>query len=433
MLRSLLGELPPPPDGKTGWPWTEEGRIPSNEDVRWPKISIVTPSYNQAPFLEETIRSVLLQGYPNLEYIIIDGGSTDGSVEIIRKYEKWLAYWVSEPDQGQSNAINKGWRRATGEICAWLNSDDVYLPGALKNVARSFIEYPEKELLYGDLLYIDQKSTISGYLRAPDFSLERLVYENYIPQPTTFLKRAALERVGYLNEDLHFCMDYDLWLRIAANRRSFYLPRTLAAFRFHPQSKTTTQFVRMTVEMADVAERFMREIGSEWQLDWETVLPDLSAHPFWKAGCALWFSGEVEQAERYLTVALRLPLTSSNTEVAALSLAQIYIKCCCGMGAVDKVKQLVETFPPLKSLERLAISWIYFLLAQELGHVARRQVLRAFLQAPSKNLLKAVMYSIMRDVWGGNHHNVMRRFRKASAKTPVGFPLSDVCRDGALI
>src|SRR5262245_43472888 len=126
-----LAELPPPPSAKTGWPWTEESRRLSNrttEDRAWPRISVVTPSFNQGKFIEETIRSILLQGYPNLEYIVIDGGSTDNSLEVIKRYSPWLSYWVSEKDRWQSHAINKGMSHATGDIVAWLNSDDLYLP-----------------------------------------------------------------------------------------------------------------------------------------------------------------------------------------------------------------------------------------------------------------------------------------------------------------
>src|SRR5215207_3259660 len=135
-----LKNLPPPPEGKTGWPWTEEAATPAEAPPRgraWPRISVVTPSLNQAEFLEQTIRSVLLQGYPNLEYIVMDGGSRDGSLAVIEKYAPLLTHWESRPDRGQGHAINKGWRQCTGEILCWLNSDDLYLPGALRVVSET--------------------------------------------------------------------------------------------------------------------------------------------------------------------------------------------------------------------------------------------------------------------------------------------------------
>src|SRR5215831_12852093 len=158
-----LSELPAPPSGKTGWPWTEEGqRLPDQmpDGCPWPLISVVTPSLNQGKFIEETIRSVLLQGYPELDYIIIDGGSTDGSVEVIKKYEPWLTYWVSEPDRGQSHAINKGWQRACGEIVAWLNSDDTYNRGALRCAVEAFRYNTAVGMVYSDMNYIDVSSNV---------------------------------------------------------------------------------------------------------------------------------------------------------------------------------------------------------------------------------------------------------------------------------
>lgn len=154
--------FPTSPYGKTGWPWTEGSdllpdRMPDGSD--WPKISIVTPSFNQAQYLEETIRSVLMQGYPNLEYMIIDGGSTDGSIEIIKKYEPWLAYWVSEPDCGQSHAINKGWKRSGGDLLAWLNSDDFLARNALETVAIQYsaCEKGKVGFIHGKAIVIDEE------------------------------------------------------------------------------------------------------------------------------------------------------------------------------------------------------------------------------------------------------------------------------------
>lgn len=204
-----------------------------------PTISIVTPSYNQAAFLEQTILSVLNQGYPNLEYIIMDGGSTDGSVDIIRKYADRLAYWVSEPDQGQADAINKGWQRSHGEIVAWLNSDDTYEPGALQAATECFVARPDVYLVYGDMNFVDDEGNVFERFHAPDFDLRTFIGDScYIRQPTTLFRRAALEQVGTLDTRLHYAMDYDLFIRICARFPVQRLPHIMANFRYHPASKT---------------------------------------------------------------------------------------------------------------------------------------------------------------------------------------------------
>ena len=149
-----LEELPPSPPGKTGWPWTQGSKTLGNampDGNSWPKISIVTPSFNQGKYIEETIRSVLLQGYPDIEYIVIDGGSMDASLDIIKKYERWLTYWVSEPDKGQSHAINKGFAKSSGEIYAYINSDDFYCPSAFGTVAPMFEKMVSLTLLLGNV------------------------------------------------------------------------------------------------------------------------------------------------------------------------------------------------------------------------------------------------------------------------------------------
>jgi len=237
-----LSELPPPPPGKTGWPWTEESpQLPDTmPDGRpWPRVSIVTPSYNQGQFIEETIRSVLLQGYPDLEYIIIDGGSTDGSVDIIRKYEKWLAYWVSEPDRGQSHAINKGILQATGDILFWLNSDDMCLPGAFHAAVIAF-EHPSKPLLVtGQALVIDEAGNECGKLISRFTSWEDYAtrQQGVVRQAATFFKREILLEVGLLNESLHYSMDRDLFLRLTRKYHPHIIETYLAAFRRHGAGK----------------------------------------------------------------------------------------------------------------------------------------------------------------------------------------------------
>lgn len=207
--------------------------------MQTPKITIVTPSYNQGHFIEETITSVLGQNYPNLEYIIMDGGSKDNTVDIIRKYEKHISYWVSEKDSGQSDAINKGFRMATGDIVAWLNSDDILLPGALHRVAEA-LTTGGYDLVNGQTVVIDEKSNIltSHFtLKQKKFYAKRGIY--YVNQPAMFWKRSILEKVGYLKEEFHCEMDKELLIRIfEKDYKIGVLGQILAGFRIHGQSKT---------------------------------------------------------------------------------------------------------------------------------------------------------------------------------------------------
>lgn len=207
-----------------------------------PLVSIVTPSYNQAQFLEATICSVLEQDYPLIEYFIIDGGSTDGSVDIIRNYEDRLAYWVSENDHGQSDAINKGWKIATGEICAYLNSDDNLEPGALRVVAEAFQSNPHAGIVYGNWYYIDEFSQKIGIGRGAQADFKRLLRNGqgpYIAQPASFFRTNLVRQVGLLDEMLHLSMDYDLLLRLARESEIVYVPRVLASFRIHASAKSS--------------------------------------------------------------------------------------------------------------------------------------------------------------------------------------------------
>jgi len=240
-----LSELPPPPPGRTGWPWTDESsQLPDAmpDGHPWPRVSIVTPSYNQGQFIEETIRSVLLQGYPNLEYIVIDGGSMDDSVEIIRKYEPWLAYWVSEPDNGQAHAINKGFQRATGEILAWLNSDDRYRPGALVRIAHFFSTRPNVIFGNGDVNYIDAEGRFLERIyaiRPNRFLTANLGFHGW-PQQGCFWRRWAYEKAGGMDDSLRFCMDRDLFIRLVAIGPSARIAGPpLADFRMHDSAKSS--------------------------------------------------------------------------------------------------------------------------------------------------------------------------------------------------
>jgi glycosyltransferase involved in cell wall biosynthesis len=264
-----------PPIGKVGWPWTEESQQLSDKmpgGSNWPRISIVTPSLNQGQFIEETIRSVLLQGYPNLEYIIIDGGSTDNTLEIIQKYEKWLYYWVSEPDKGQSDAINKGFSIATGEIVAWLNSDDFYNIKAVGKVAKHFAMNKHCHLLCGDCIFIGEdgdriKNFKSRFAQIRDTSssykkvLKKLFFgNNYVYQPSAFMRSSVFSEIGYLKVSLHYAMDLDLWLRIIKTHQLTYLPVSLSCFRFQPRSKTTTKGLLFWYEKLFIASTYSPEL-----------------------------------------------------------------------------------------------------------------------------------------------------------------------------
>lgn len=200
-------------------------------------VSIVTPSFNQAPYLEQTLRSVLDQDYPSLEYIVVDGASTDGSVDILKKYTDRLAWWVSEKDSGQGEAINKGLARANGEIIAWLNSDDYFLPDTISSVVRIFEENPDVILIYGDMLAVDERGQTTNILKYSQLSLEDLLCFQIIGQPAVFFRRDAYEKAGGLDTTFHFLLDHHLWIRLAQQGRILHVPAVWAAARYHAQAK----------------------------------------------------------------------------------------------------------------------------------------------------------------------------------------------------
>jgi glycosyltransferase involved in cell wall biosynthesis len=249
---SRLAELSPAPAGKTGWPWDtetvlDEGHVASST----PRVTIVTPSYNQAEFLEETLRSVLLQNYPNLEYIVMDGGSTDGSVDILRKYAQHLAYWTSEKDGGASDAIAKGFQRATGSILAYLNSDDPYMPGAIHAVVRAFEEQPPCDVVFGNTYWTDPKGNILAERRQTPFWAASYLYGGTdMQQPSTFWKREVYVKAGGMDPDFLTAFDTDLFFRFIACEAKFrHLKRFLSCFRIHPESKSSTLIERRTQEL----------------------------------------------------------------------------------------------------------------------------------------------------------------------------------------
>jgi len=253
-------ELPPPPAGLRGWPWTASPAPAavqtSGPEISWPRITVVTPSYNQGPYLEATLRSVLLQEYPNLEYWVMDGGSTDQSVSILRRYDACLSGWVSAPDRGQSHAINQGFGRATGQVLGLLNSDDTYEPGALLRIGRAFAAQPQAALIFGQAYQISRTGRRIGQASAREFDRRWLLEQgNSIPQPSAFFSRAACQAAGPLDETLHFAMDYDLWFRLIAHGPARFLPEFLSNQRIYPEAKTSAGDHRHYREVRQVIER----------------------------------------------------------------------------------------------------------------------------------------------------------------------------------
>ncbi|MCB8976637.1 MAG: glycosyltransferase [Ardenticatenaceae bacterium] len=254
-MDSTLAHLPQPPAGKTGWPWTQESSTQSTPAAmanEWPRISIVTPSYNQGDYIEATIRSVLLQNYPNLEYFIMDGGSDDQTVDIIRRYEPWVTQWVSEPDRGQSHAINKGLDQGTGVIFAWLNSDDMLLPDALWRVAEAYQKYPQAAAWAGTCHLIRPNGRIIKSEVPRGLTREGLAdwfYGGFFFQPSCFFSARAWQAIHGVDESLNFAMDVDLAIRLAEQGEYVKLPDALSAAIIHDEAKTQALRPEMHAEI----------------------------------------------------------------------------------------------------------------------------------------------------------------------------------------
>lgn len=285
-----LNELPPPPNGKSGWPWTESSPpfsaapAATIDEAAWPKMTVVTPAYNAAAFIEETIRSVLLQGYPKLEYMVVDGGSSDGTAEIIRRYAPWLAFWCSEPDRGQSHALNKGFARSTGDWLAWLNADDLYLPNALFEVAAAARQQPATHWIVGVLRWMDENGGAMGITAPTPFAevqnpaawrgyrwLAQVCFRGsdlFCPQPVSFWSRMAHEAVGPLDEALHYSMDLDRWGKLA---HAAFVPTLitaeLASFRLHTAQKSATGELHFMEDELVIVNNWLPQLtGEEYQI-----------------------------------------------------------------------------------------------------------------------------------------------------------------------
>ena len=256
-----IADLPPALLDRKGWPWTSEealifpSRMPDGQ--KWPRISVTVPSYNQGEFLEATLRSLLFQGYPDLEIHVMDGGSTDQSRWVLEEYAPWLTSWESKPDRGQSHAINKGWERSTGELIAYLNSDDYYLPGALYRVAMAWDYSLSIAVITGGVWMVNEEGELlqnrRPFLRSSsplDLSLLD-ISAWYLPQQSTFFVRDYLDRAGrWVREDLHYTMDRELMYRVCRLGQVAILDQPLAADRYHKSSKRGSQVLRMYKEDA---------------------------------------------------------------------------------------------------------------------------------------------------------------------------------------
>lgn len=272
MICPCLKDLPDPPRGKIGWPWTEETppvSIQCWQGVEWPKVTLVTPSFNQGKYLEETIRSALLQGYPNLEYFIMDGGSTDETVNIIRRYERWLAGWVSEPDGGQSQAINKGLACGTGEFFNWHNADDVLTKGSLAVTARALADHAQASAVTGYIITIDDKSQIISVNDGnPSINGENGFFYNQTKcfsalktgcQPGGLMRRNLVVEVGGVDETIHYCMDVDLLLRLMVAGPAYHVHYPVVMFRIHSESKTIAMKGSRAIERLLIAQKLFSQ------------------------------------------------------------------------------------------------------------------------------------------------------------------------------
>jgi GT2 family glycosyltransferase len=237
-------------------------------------VSVITPSYNQAKYLEQTMLSVLEQDYPYIEYIVMDGASNDGSVEIIKKHAGKLTHWESVKDNGQADAINKGFARATGDIIAWLNSDDYYLPGTVRAAVNIFEEHPEVVLVYADMLAVDENGATFNTLTYKQLTFEDLLCFQIIGQPAVFMRRSALQRTQGLNPTFHFLLDHLLWIQIAKHGKILHVNQTWSAARYHAEAKN----IAKASEFGREAFRILETIAQDKDLARTLLTIDRRAH-----------------------------------------------------------------------------------------------------------------------------------------------------------
>lgn len=290
-----------------------------------PIISIVTPTFNQGSFIRETIDSVLSQDYPRIEYLVVDGGSVDNTLDILQSYGDRLR-WISEPDEGQSAAINKGWRMSQGEIIAWLNSDDTYLPGAIRQIVDFLQEHPEIEAVYGDCDYVDVAGRFVQPYPTQSYSYLELVSQtvNYIPQPATFIRRRILKSIGDLDESLHQVMDLDYWLRLGVCHTMAYLPVRLATLRLHPTAKSLRGLGHFASELVPIYRKLFSR--SDLPLAIRAIESLSMSNIYYRAStCAFW-AGYFQEARRYALRGWRYAPFNLRTPLLFVLLGRIALR-----------------------------------------------------------------------------------------------------------
>ncbi|MHB1949583.1 MAG: glycosyltransferase family 2 protein [Gammaproteobacteria bacterium] len=230
-------------------------------------ITIVTPSFNQGKFIERTIQSVLSQSIPKLEYVVVDGGSQDETLSILKKYSSQLRF-VSEPDRGQAHAVNKGIMMTSGDLIGWLNSDDVYSPETLPTIMQFFADHPDIDVVYGKAQHIDHNDQVIEFYPTQEWNFKALKNRCYISQPAVFFRRRVIEKSGLLNENLHFCLDYEYWLRLAQGGARFaYLPQVLAGSRLYPETKTLSAPQKAQQEALTMLSQRLGYVPEDWLLN----------------------------------------------------------------------------------------------------------------------------------------------------------------------
>lgn len=320
----VLTDLPPSPQNRAGWPWTEEApQLPDcvGDGSSWPRTSIVTPSFNQGKYIEETIRSVLLQGYPNLEYIIIDGGSTDASVDIIRRYERWLTYWVSEPDKGQSHAINKGFAKASGEIYAYINSDDFYCPSAFGTVAPMFAKNGKPYLVAGECIIFDGDTTKKIFRPWWPKNMDHFLdpFGSTFAQPASFWSRNIYDQIGGFDESFHFCFDREFFLKIGlAGITPCLISDKIANYRDHSSTKTR-QTIRFFEESIPFIERHACACGVS-EMRKEEILRQSQNEIDYIGVFICWKnSGRLAATKKFISMVLQSPTLIFQRKISGLA------------------------------------------------------------------------------------------------------------------